>query len=227
LEKWFAYTSLAILMIFFIEQIGTAYVEGIWEYLQHPFYVLDFVVIGVSILFEIAQLTGFIETGNQMGLIVLARIWRFARVGHGVYEVVHGSKELAEEIEAQKKELGEKQAELDEIHKNFETLKDMVSSETETLCPQGSKVCEMAWDFLAQKVNMSPTAHILSHERWEQLADGAEFVEEELRLAEQMVENEGGAELFLRVLATAKQQSHTLSISQLGVDPMKDQNITV
>ena len=29
----------------------------------------------------------FIETGNQMGLIVLARIWRFARVGHGVYEV--------------------------------------------------------------------------------------------------------------------------------------------
>jgi len=42
-----------------------------------------------------------------------------------------------------------------------------------------------------------------------------------------MVENEGGAELFLRVLATAKQQSHTLSMSQLGVDPMKDQNITV
>ena len=38
--------------------VGNSEVEGIWEYLQHPFYVLDFVVIGVSILFEIAQLTG-------------------------------------------------------------------------------------------------------------------------------------------------------------------------
>jgi hypothetical protein len=183
------------------------YVEGLWEYLQHPFYVLDFFVIGVSIAFEIAQLSGYIGTGNQMGLIVMARIWRFARVGHGVYEVVHGSKELAEEIEKQQAELSEKQEELDEIHKNYSMLKDMVSAETATLCPNGDKVCEMAWEFFQSKVNMSPTSHFLSHERWEQLAAGAEFVEEELKYAEEMVENDGGAELFLRVLATAKQQS--------------------
>jgi hypothetical protein len=190
------------------------FVEGPWEYVQHPFYVLDFFVIAVSIGFEIAQLSGFIAASNQVGLIVLARIWRFARVGHGVYEVVHGSKELAEEIEKQQAELSEKQAELDEIHKNFQTLKDMVSAETETLCPAGEQVCEMAWEFFQSKVNTSPSTHMLSHERWEELASGAEFVEEELKYAEQMVENEGGAELFLRVLATAKQQS--LSESKTG-----------
>jgi hypothetical protein len=183
------------------------FVEGLWEYLQHPFYVLDFFVIGVSIAFEIAQLTKFISTSNQMGLIVLARIWRFARVGHGVYEVVHGSKELAEEIERQEAELSEKQKELDEIHKNFTMLKDMVSADTETVCPAGERVCEMAWEFFQSKVNTSPTTHMLSHERWEELASGAEFMEEELRYAEEMVENDGGAELFLRVLATAKQQA--------------------
>jgi hypothetical protein len=140
-------------------------------------------------------------------LIVLARIWRFARVGHGVYEVAHGSKELAEEIEKRNKELKEMQAEVDEIRLKFQTLKDMVSADTETPCPAGEKVCEMAWDFIQSKVNTSPSTHMLCHERCEQISSGAEFVEEELKFAEEMVETEGGAELFLRVLATAKQQA--------------------
>ena len=62
-------------------------------------------------------------------------------------------------------------------------------------------------DFIQKMVNKSPSTNTLSDERWEQLASGAEFVEEELQLAEQMVETEGGAELFFRVLATARKQA--------------------
>jgi hypothetical protein len=68
---------------------------------------------------------------------------------------------------------------------------------------------------------------MVSHDRWEQLASGAEFVEEELRLAEEMVENEGGAELFLRVLATAKQQALREKTYLESSVSAKDQNFTV
>ena len=145
---------------------------------------------------------------------MLARVWRFARVGHGVYEVAHGSKELAEHIEKQAKTIEEKQAELDEIYRKFKTLKDMVSAETKTHCPAGEKVCEMASDFIQSKVNASSSINTVSQERWEELRSGAEFVDEECRNRESVVRERGARIAMLKErIRAAKRNQFNLTIA--------------
>ena len=92
-----AYTSLAILCVFWIEQILTMYIEGLSHYFTHVGFVVDFFVLSVSIGFEVAQISGTLG-GANVGWLVLARVWRFARVAHGVYECVESKNELAEEL---------------------------------------------------------------------------------------------------------------------------------
>jgi hypothetical protein len=174
------------------------YVEGFIEYLQHPFYLVDFFVITVSIALEVAVLGGFSKAGHQFGLIVLARIWRFVRVGHGVYEVVHGSSELREQIEDLEERKQYKQSELDDYHDNFEKLK------LSDPHPQGNEVLAIASAFLETRLK-TMSSNELSRERWVELANGAEFAKEEVKLAARMIEK-GGSKVFLRLLATAKQQ---------------------
>jgi uncharacterized membrane protein len=87
-----------ILIVFAIEQLLTICVEGCREYFCNPFMLLDFNVIGLSVIFEVAQIAGWLSGSRGIGLLVFARVWRFARVAHGVYEVIEGKAELAEEM---------------------------------------------------------------------------------------------------------------------------------
>lgn len=74
----------AILFIFLIENLLLILCMG-RGFFVNPFFVLDFVVVALSIALELLAITGRFEYTSFVGLLVLARVWRFARVGHGVY----------------------------------------------------------------------------------------------------------------------------------------------
>mmetsp|Transcript_81137 Transcript_81137/g.173585 ORF Transcript_81137/g.173585 Transcript_81137/m.173585 type:complete len:283 (+) Transcript_81137:91-939(+) len=72
--------SIAILVLFLIEQMLLLRVLGL-KFFRHHFHVLDLCVIIITLALELATLT--LPLG---GLLVIARIWRFAHTGHGVVE---------------------------------------------------------------------------------------------------------------------------------------------
>lgn len=54
------------------------------------FYLMDFVVVSVSLALELAFHYMNEETlQSVVGLLVAARVWRFIRIGHGIVEVTH------------------------------------------------------------------------------------------------------------------------------------------
>jgi hypothetical protein len=89
-EKVLAYISIGILSIFLIEQIALI-AELQSEYCK-PMFILDFFVILSSLIIEIL-VTNFAVGG----LLVIARAWRFARVGHGVFETTEKVHEMVKE----------------------------------------------------------------------------------------------------------------------------------
>lgn len=86
-EKTLAYISMGILAIFLVEQL-LLMMELKAEYCK-PMFLLDFAVITSSLALEIV-----LVDMHMVGLLVLARTWRFARVGHGVV----AGREMVEEI---------------------------------------------------------------------------------------------------------------------------------
>jgi hypothetical protein len=66
-----------------------------------PMFVLDMFVITSSMSIEILILTlsSKLPVSATAGLLVLARTWRFARVGHGVFEATEHVTEVLEEDE--------------------------------------------------------------------------------------------------------------------------------
>jgi len=93
------YVSVVILAVFFVEQLLLIYELG--KDWCKPMFVLDMFVIMSSMAIEILILTisGKLPVSATAGLLVLARTWRFARVGHGVFEATEHVSEVLEEDE--------------------------------------------------------------------------------------------------------------------------------
>jgi hypothetical protein len=84
LELALANVSIAILIFFLCEQVLLMFAEGC-SYFAHPLYLLDLFVTLLSLILEVA-----ITNGAALGgLVILGRVWRFARIGHGVHETIH------------------------------------------------------------------------------------------------------------------------------------------
>merc|ERR1719198_719653 len=54
------------------------------KFFHSPFYVLDIVVVTASIIFDFTD-----DHHREAGLLILPRLWRCARIIHGVYVVGH------------------------------------------------------------------------------------------------------------------------------------------
>ena len=88
--------TIAILGIFLIELCLLIICLKPRVFFGKPFYVLDFVVVTMSLGLEL----GFYFSSNEAvaelaGLLIFARLWRFVRIGHGIIEVTneyHGHK---------------------------------------------------------------------------------------------------------------------------------------
>ena len=65
------------------------------NFFQNPLYVLDFIVVTSSISLELYlnSLGANKHTEEMSGLLVLARLWRFIRIGHGIFSSSHMASE--------------------------------------------------------------------------------------------------------------------------------------
>jgi hypothetical protein len=84
------YGTVLILCIFLIELITLMICLKPRVFFQKSFYVLDLVVVVVSLVLELFFHVNTDESfQNLVGIIILARLWRFIRIGHGLVEVTH------------------------------------------------------------------------------------------------------------------------------------------
>ena len=93
--------SRAIIGTFGLEILTIIICSGFSILWRHKMYLLDFIVIFVSIVLDIFASVYHFDRASE--LIVIARIWRFARIVHGVGTSVHDvdEHELEDEEEAE------------------------------------------------------------------------------------------------------------------------------
>ena len=103
----FSFTMI-ILILFEIELLLMMYLLGPKAYLSRPLYVLDLFVVTVSLVLEIVF--KFLDEdilNDLVGILILFRVWRFVRIGHGLVastfelqeERIHELKHYVHEVE--------------------------------------------------------------------------------------------------------------------------------
>lgn len=99
-------TTLVILSIFFIELFLVMAACGLRAFFSKFFYVLDLIIVTVSLVLEILFITlDESELELLLGLLILGRLWRFVRIGHGIFATTYelSMKELHEREKYAKK----------------------------------------------------------------------------------------------------------------------------
>jgi Ion transport protein len=82
--------TILILVTFLVELVVIIIACGPRTFFSNFFYCLDLFVVMVSLGLEIAFL--LINTAQLellLGLLLLARLWRFVRIGHGIFEATY------------------------------------------------------------------------------------------------------------------------------------------
>jgi len=84
--------SITILSIFLLEFVLKITAVGLKQFLMNHILVFDMMVVIASIVLEMT-----LENSPEGGLLILARSWRFIRIGHGLYESIQArdKKEVA------------------------------------------------------------------------------------------------------------------------------------
>lgn len=86
-EVLFSFT-MTILFVFFIELNISMAALGPGVFFRQIFYLLDYFIVGASIALELTFYSLSDDTVQSLvGLLVIGRIWRFVRIGHGLIEV--------------------------------------------------------------------------------------------------------------------------------------------
>jgi hypothetical protein len=81
--------TMTILSIFMLELVVLMLAIRPWIFFRHFFYALDFIVVSGSIVLE----SVFHSLGNDVaqtyaGFLIVIRLWRFVRIGHGITEII-------------------------------------------------------------------------------------------------------------------------------------------
>jgi len=104
--------SVAILCIFEVENfLKLAILKGL--FLKNSFYVLDLFVVTLSLVLDISAHSLSKIATEVASLLVVARVWRFARIVHGVY---------AEHVKSQKHQKDKTVEAMDDFIKGIEEL---------------------------------------------------------------------------------------------------------
>jgi hypothetical protein len=110
--------SMCILAVFALELIVLFFAIGLRAFCTNFLYVLDFSIVSVAIILEIISRARAEEPKSTDGwlfndlptLLLVSRVWRFIRVGHGVFDVTEKHDE--EKLEALEKEIRHLKTEL-------------------------------------------------------------------------------------------------------------------
>jgi len=109
--------SISILLVFEAELFATFALLG-FVFFRQIMYVIDFAVVTLSLIFEIV----FANTAEEgAGLLVFVRVWRFIRIGHGIFV----DTETFEETKIQK------------LEKEIKRLKEMIPLSSQNLLQHG------------------------------------------------------------------------------------------
>jgi len=100
-------TTIVILSVFLIELNVTMIVLGPSKFFVNFFYTFDYIVVTVAFISEVTfRILEKELTESFVGVIVIFRLWRFVRIGHGLFEVSsETSLEKCNEMEEEMKEL--------------------------------------------------------------------------------------------------------------------------
>jgi hypothetical protein len=89
-ELTFFYMTITILSIFMIELTISMIALTPAIFFRQFFFALDFIIISVSLILEITfHVLGDDLYQSLSGLLVVIRIWRFIRIGHGIVELTN------------------------------------------------------------------------------------------------------------------------------------------
>ena len=91
------FATVAILGVFELELLLLVVALGPARFFTHALYVVDFVVVNASIALEWRLHDDSNDDGSAaVGLLVLVRVWRFVRIGHGILETKHKKDEASD-----------------------------------------------------------------------------------------------------------------------------------
>lgn len=94
--------SIAIVSIFMLELLVLLVALGVGFYLRNVLYLVDFVVVLVSLILEsVFFAMGESALADYLGGLIFARVWRLIRVGYGL---LTSTLELEEELEDEKQD---------------------------------------------------------------------------------------------------------------------------
>ncbi|XP_041059223.1 voltage-gated hydrogen channel 1 [Carcharodon carcharias] len=125
----FHYLSVAILSFFILELMGKLYAFRL-EFFWHKFEVLDGVVVVVSFILDIVYISRE-DAFDGVGLLILLRLWRVARIINGILMTVK-SRAVKKETELKhandhlKQRIGELQNECTELTEEVERLRRLL-----------------------------------------------------------------------------------------------------
>lgn len=89
-EEFLFGITVFILSVFFLEVLVTMIALTPRVFFRQFFYLMDFVVVPVSLGLELTfHYLNDLSLQSVVGLLVVTRIWRFVRIGHGIVEVTH------------------------------------------------------------------------------------------------------------------------------------------
>ncbi|XP_051973825.1 voltage-gated hydrogen channel 1-like isoform X1 [Xyrauchen texanus] len=124
----FHYLSLALLTFFIVELSGKIYAYRL-EFFQHKFEVFDGIVVVVSFILDIVYISKE-DAFDAMGLLILLRLWRLARIINGIivsvknraHNKVQKVKEINENLLHEVNELKEQNTKIDEENARLQAL---------------------------------------------------------------------------------------------------------
>ncbi|XP_016337151.1 voltage-gated hydrogen channel 1-like [Sinocyclocheilus anshuiensis] len=124
----FHYLSLTLLTFFMVELFGKIYAYRL-EFLHHKFEVFDGIVVVVSFILDIVYISKE-DAFDAMGLLILLRLWRVARIINGIimsvknraHHKVQKIKEINENLVHQVNELQERHTKMDQENARLRAL---------------------------------------------------------------------------------------------------------
>ncbi|XP_076876565.1 voltage-gated hydrogen channel 1 [Brachyhypopomus gauderio] len=124
----FHYLSLALLTFFMVELIVKLYAFRL-EFFKHKFEVFDGIVVVVSFVLDIVYISKE-DAFDGMGLLILLRLWRVARIVNGILVTVENRahhkiqklEESNEQLVQQVDEMREEKARMEEEMSRLRTL---------------------------------------------------------------------------------------------------------
>ncbi|XP_051540169.1 voltage-gated hydrogen channel 1-like [Myxocyprinus asiaticus] len=124
----FHYLSLALLTFFMVELCGKIYAYRL-EFFRHKFEVFDGIVVVVSFILDIIYISKE-DAFDAMGLLILLRLWRVARIINGIimsvknraHHKVQKVKEINENLVQEVNELKERNTKIDQENARLRAL---------------------------------------------------------------------------------------------------------